>query len=254
MKARLEEKKIILIATPSPTRLNWFESQVKKHLPQVTIYSSSDGIDAASKLQNSPPNVVITEVELPKTLPLKLVEHTINSKATQGTAVIISGHLPEEGQFLDEMVTGKVQYLTTDQDEQEFARSLVKALNFSSHQKEAEFYVRFLAPGDVLLKEGDKADCVYFVKRGQLKAFKKADNDDITLGSIEVGEFVGEMGYINAEPRSASVVATADCELIEVPIGTFESVLFKRPAWSKALMLTLAKRVKAANSARRHDF
>lgn len=254
MKAALESKKIILIASGLSDRLDWYQSMVEKHLANAMVFTSTDGIDAASKLQNSPPHVLITDVELPKTAPLKLVEHTINSRAAQSTAVIVGGPLPAEGQFFDEVVTGKVQYLIGDKDEMEFDKVLMKALNFSSHQKEAEFYVRFLAPGDVLLKEGDKADFVYFVKRGQLKAFKKIDNSEMTLGTIDVGEFVGEMGYINAEPRSASVVATSDCELIEVPIGTFEAVLFKRPAWSKALMMTLAKRVKAANTARRHDF
>lgn len=247
MKANLENKKIFLIASPNAERVKWFEEAIRKHVTGATVFVARDGIDASSKLQNMPPHVLITEVELPKTTPLKLVEHAMTVKGTEGTAIIINGTLPEEGQFLDEMVTGKVQYLTQDQDDAEFSRAIVKALNFSSHRQAADFYVRFLAPGDVLLKEGDKAEYVYFVKKGQLRATKKAEHGEVTLGTIELGEFVGEMGYINGEPRSANVIANTDCELIEVPIGTFDSVLYKRPAWSKALMITLAKRVKAAN-------
>lgn len=247
MKANLEHKKIFLIATADNEKQKWFDETIRKHVSNPTIFTARDGIDASSKLQNMPPHVLITEVDLPKVTPLKLVEHAMSVKGTEGTAIMITGTLPSEGQFLDEMVTGKVQYLTSENDEQEFARCLMKALNFSSHQQAADFYVRFLAPGDTLLKEGDKAECVYFVKKGQLRATKRSDGGEITLGTIELGEFVGEMGYINGEPRSANVIANTDCELIEVPIGTFDSVLYKRPAWSKALMITLAKRVKAAN-------
>lgn len=248
MKANLEDKKIFLIASGSAEKLKWLEETIGKHVSRPTIFSAKDGLDASSKLQNSPPHVLITDVELPKTSPLKLVTHAIESRGCEGTAVIIFGTLPKDGQFLDEMVTGKVQYLTNDQDDAEFNKVLMKALNFSSHQQKSDFYVRFLAPGEVLVKEGDKAESVFFVKKGQLRAVRKGPEQDLVLGTIELGEFVGEMGYINGEPRSASVIATTDCELIEVPIGTFDSVLYKRPAWSKALMMTLAKRVKAANT------
>ncbi len=242
-KSPLEDKKIFLIATANPEKMKWLEEQVNKHISKATIFTSRDGLDAASKLQNAPPHVVITDVELPKTTPMKLVEHAMSARGAESTAVVVCGPLPKEGQFLDEMVTGKIAYFHVDNDEGEFVRALTKALNFSSHKNQADFYIKFLAPGETLIKEGDKADYVYFVKKGQLVAFK-ADQE---LGKIEFGEFVGEMAYINGEPRSASVKAVTDCELIEVAVGTFDSVLFKRPAWSKALMMTLSKRIKAAN-------
>lgn len=249
MKSKLEDKKIFLVACSSPERTRWFESTITKHILGARVFTSNDGLDASSKLNNFPPHVLITDVLLPRTNAWKLAESAINSRGTEGTAIIING-LPSEGRFMDELVMGKVQYFTTEDDEKEFAHVMAKALNFSSHKEPAEFYLKFLAAGDILLKEGDKAEFVYFVKKGELKAFRVKDSQEVTLGAVQVGEFVGEMAYINGEPRSATVMATADCELIEVPIGTFDSVLFKRPAWSKALMLTLAKRVKAANTSK----
>ncbi len=68
------------------------------------------------------------------------------------------------------------------------------------------------------------------------------------LGIVETGEFVGEMAYINGEPRSATVKALDLCELIEIPVHLLDHVLFTKPAWAKALMKTLSKRVKAANT------
>ncbi|NJL24457.1 MAG: Crp/Fnr family transcriptional regulator [Calothrix sp. SM1_5_4] len=169
-------------------------------------------------------------------------------QGSEATAIIIVGHPPSEEQHLDQIVTGKVQYWTNEDDEAEFTGCLMRALNYSAAQEDTEFRLRFLARGEVLLKEGDRGDFVYFVKKGRLKAYKLlSSGEEIVLGEIDFGEFVGEMAFINGEPRSANVSALSDCELIEVPIGLFEKVLFKRPSWSKALMLTLSRRIKAAN-------
>ncbi|MGE4130100.1 MAG: cyclic nucleotide-binding domain-containing protein [Bdellovibrionales bacterium] len=248
MKAAAENKRIFLIASASPQRVDWISKMISRHISKPTIFTSNDGLDAASKLQNAPPHVLVTDIELPRTPPFRLVKNTLDLRGAEGTAVIVVGTIPEEEQFLDEVVTGKIQYFEAEEDEQEFNHVLVRALNYSSHQEPADFYLRFMAPGEILMSEGDKAENVYFVKKGQLEAFKKQSGQETILGPVEVGEFVGEMAYINGERRSAHVRALSDCELIEVPIGLFDSLLFKRPAWSKALMLTLAKRVKAANS------
>ncbi len=240
---------MFLVAAGNQDKVYWIERMINKHVSNAKVFTAIDGLDASSKLSNLPPHVLITEIELPKTAQWKMIEHAMTLKAAEQTAIIILG-LPTEGRYMDEMVAGKVQYFTTEDNEVEFDRLLAKALNFSSHKEPGEFYLKFIAPDDLLIREGEKADCVYLVKKGQLKAFKHKDGADIELGKIEVGEFVGEMAYINGEPRSASVTAITDCELIEVPLGTFDTVLFKRPAWAKALMMTLAKRIKAANTSR----
>jgi len=57
------------------------------------------------------------------------------------------------------------------------------------------------------------------------------------------------MAYINNDSRSAYIEATSNAQLIEVPIELVDKILYKRPAWSKALMQTLSKRLKNANKA-----
>lgn len=248
MSYNLEEKKIFLTVSSSEQKLQWFEKIINKHVNRATVFTAQDGLTAISKVQNATPHVLITDMDIPKMPGLKLIDLALNVKGSESMAVVISASPPPEGHHLDELVTGKIQYYTGENDEAEFTQCLVKALNFASSKQDTEFYLRFLAPGEVLLKEGDKADFVYFVKKGQLRAYKNTGGNEVELGLIEFGEFVGEMAYINGEPRSASVKAVTDCELIEVPIGKFDKVLFKRPSWSKALMLTLTKRVKAANA------
>lgn len=247
MSVNLEDKKLFLIVSESEKKLRWYYDVIERHFGKPTIFNATDGLMALSKLENAPPHLLVIDVDLPKMTGLQVVDRILEMKELESTAIVLIGKIPEKERYLDELVTGKIQFLSDEYNESEATKCLAKGLNFSSHKGVAEFYLKFLTKGDVLLKEGDKADFVYFVKKGQLRAFKQKDGSELTLGYIDFGEFVGEMAYINGEPRSANVDALTDCELIEVPVGTFEKVLFSRPSWSKALMTTLSKRVKAAN-------
>lgn len=244
----LVDKKIFLLVSENLDKIKRITEIIDKHVQKPTVFSAQDGATALSKVLNAPPHVLITDLHLAKLSGTNLVEKVLEIRDADRTAIIVCGQPPEEEKHLDEIVTSKIQYLANDENESDFNFCLVKALNYSAHNSKADFYIRFLAKDEILLREGDKADYVYFVKKGQLKAYKEATSGSpALLGLIECGEFVGEMAYINGQPRSANVSAVTDCELIEVPLGLFEKVLFKRPSWSKALMLTLSKRVRAAN-------
>ena len=79
-------------------------------------------------------------------------------------------------------------------------------------------------------------------------ALKKNKDKEVLLGTIRPGEFVGEMAHINNENRTATVRAISDCELIEIPNGTLDLVLFSKPVWARALVSTLSKRLKMSNN------
>jgi CRP/FNR family transcriptional regulator, cyclic AMP receptor protein len=247
----ISNKKIFLTVSASNEKLKWIADTINKHVTNATIFAASDGLIALNKLQNAPPHVLITDIELPKVSAPKLIDVALKTWGNDKTAVIITAPPPTEENYLDEIVTGRVQYYAAEPDNEEvFTKCLMRALNFTSHKQEAEFLLRFLVPGELLLKEGDKADFVYFVKKGRLRAFQANGSAEVELGFIDIGEFVGEMAYVNGEPRNASVQAVTNCELIEVEVGKVDSVLFKRPAWSKAMMMTLIKRLKASNAAK----
>ncbi len=249
MAQNLEDKKIFLAVSSSETKLQWIQTIIARHYSKAVVFTAHDGLTAISKLKNAPPHVLITDLDLPKLPGIKLVDQALLVRDAENMAIVIAAHPPYEGEHLDEIVTGRVQYFTVENDEAELVQCLTKALNFSAAgSQNTEFRLRFLAPGEQLLRVGEKAEFVYFVKKGQLKAYRESSGEETVLGLIEYGEFVGEMAFINGEPRSANVRALSDCELIEVPIGMFEKVLFKRPSWSKALMLTLTRRLKAANN------
>jgi len=216
------------------------------HYNKPVIYDAPNGNVGLLKLKNAAVDIVIVDSESNTPDSMKMVEVLLLENANPHMAVIILGPAPEEENFIDELITGRM-YFIESLNELEFSQVLAKALNFTSHTNPAVFYLRYLAAGDVLIREGDKAEFVYILKRGQLQAFNVIKEVKNIIGNIEVGEFVGEMSYINHEPRSAYIEALTDSELIEVPIHLVDKILFKRPSWSKALMQTLSKRLKIAN-------
>lgn len=246
-------KLIFLVVTSDPAKQKFFETAIAKHVKGCTLYVASDYATGRAKFDNDPPTVVITDFEFPRVKGPRLIDELLAMGKKKGPPIIISAQLPKKEKYLDEMVSGRVQFFEGWKDDAEFSRCLFSALNFSTHRKEAEFYVRFLAAGQLLLQEGAKGDFVYILKEGLLRAYKTVGTRKVVLGEINRGEFVGEMAYVNGGPRTASVEAVDDSELVEIPVGVLGRVLCRRPAWSHKLLVTLSKRLKAANEARVRD-
>lgn len=248
---QVESKKIVLTVVTTEERQMGLSQCIDRHLSNATVYHATDGPDALAKMNNVPPHIILLETNIPKVSGIRVAELVLGGKKFEDTTLIFLSSPPEQEMFLDEIVTGKIQFLGSDINEDKLVRALQRALNYLAVRSHTEYHLRFLIAGDVLLNQGDKADWVYIVRKGNLKACVTNGGVEVILGVINPGEFVGEMAYINGEPRSANVIATTDCELIEIPVGHLDHLLFQKPAWSKALMMTLSKRVKKLNQSKK---
>ena len=244
--AVLENKRIFLIATGHEKLNQALEGILGANFKNINVYMATDGIDAQFKIDNVVPHVVIISSQIPKVNAINLVKKLIARKERMGI-IILS---PEEStdDFMDEVVTGQVQYLTNVNSSTLFVNHVTRSLNWVSQTEESLYRIKFLNTNQTLIKDGEEGKSVYIVRSGRLKASKMQDGNETVLGYIEVGEFVGEMAYINGELRSANVVSLTNSELIEIPSQSLDSVLFSKPSWSKALMKTLSKRLKLSNS------
>lgn len=245
MTTHSENKRKVLIAITDTQNQNYIAEQSKKNISNPFFYFATDGMEAISKMINDPPHVFIVEQHLPKKNAYQIVEHMLTQKKFDRTAIIILSGLPEEDQFIDEVVMGKVQF--TSNFGHDIASHLNRALNFVSHGDNTNYRMTYINSGETLMKEGDAATHVYILKTGELQAVTNKSGSPVVLGKIQPGEFVGEMAYINGEPRSASIQALKDCELIEIPVNKLDNMLFQKPAWAKALMKTLTKRIQQSN-------
>lgn len=81
---------------------------------------------------------------------------------------------------------------------------------------------RDVAPGEVLCREGDRADEVFIVAEGRF-AVRVGGGDQ--LAEIGAGSVVGEMGLIDPRPRSATVEAIDAAKVIAIPTADLRQEL-----------------------------
>ena len=245
----LETNKTIVLASSFEERIRLYSIVIEKHYRDVTIFKSYDGIDAFFKISNVPPHVLVVDMALPKKSGIELVESVLKQKNTSKTAIIIVSHVPDQDHFVDEVVTGQVQFLTESHNEHKLNACLAKAFNWIESGDTTEYHLKFLTPKEKLFNEGDAPDFVYILRNGLMKVTKTADQGEVDVGVVSPGEFVGEMAHLTGDRRSATVEAISDCELIQIPMGALDSVLFSKPAWSRSLMLTLSRRLRDTSDA-----
>jgi CRP-like cAMP-binding protein len=58
---------------------------------------------------------------------------------------------------------------------------------------------------DILIREGDHSKSMFWVQKGQLVVTKKRLHEEVILGHVMAGELVGEISFLDLEPRSATV-------------------------------------------------
>jgi len=112
--------------------------------------------------------------------------------------------------------------------------ALLRLLDTSDEKAVAELAARahwvHLPRGELLMREGDPADCLYVVASGRLQAFVRGtDGNDTILGQMGRGETVGEMALAGDCRRSAHVKALRDCDLARLDRDDFVEVGKRHP-------------------------
>src|SRR3954465_3304879 len=85
-------------------------------------------------------------------------------------------------------------------------------------------------PGDLLIREGEEGDALLIILSGELEITKHDGGREIALATRKTGEILGEMSLLEQWPRTASVRAVSDSELLEVDAVAFRKVLETSPA------------------------
>jgi len=101
---------------------------------------------------------------------------------------------------------------------------------------------RLVKRGQFLFRVGDKGDAMFIILGGTLDVvLGQAAAGQVVVATLGSGQIVGELELMTASLRVASLVATEDTTLLEIPGGRFEEMLkANRPAATK-LITTIAK-------------
>ena len=109
-----------------------------------------------------------------------------------------------------------------------------------------------LRGGDILFREGDPSDAIYFVVYGRLQYFYESEPDR-PLDELSAGSSIGEIGLVTGLPRSASARAVRDSLVVRLNKQDFQQLAHRTPN----IVMQLARQViiqnNPANPARMAD-
>lgn len=89
---------------------------------------------------------------------------------------------------------------------------------------------RRVAAGEVLIRQGEPSDAMYVVVTGRLKTVVRgADGSEIAVREVGAFSTVGELGLLTELPRSATVVAVRDSEVLRLGREPFRAFAMRHP-------------------------
>ncbi len=94
-------------------------------------------------------------------------------------------------------------------------------------------------PGDVMIRQGDRADFVFNLTEGSAEVVV----DGVTVGGIEEGEIFGAMAVLTNADRTATVMAKTRCAVVKVPKEQFADLIKSNPTTIHSLLIDMANSI-----------
>ncbi len=105
----------------------------------------------------------------------------------------------------------------------------------------------------VIIKEGDDGDGFYIIEDGLVNVLANLpdEEENIKLSRLKNGDYFGEMSLITGAPRSATIVAETDVNLLKLLKDDFDTYILNNSAITISLTHKLSERLIASNKALR---
>lgn len=100
----------------------------------------------------------------------------------------------------------------------------------------------------VLFNEGDPASSMFLIRNGMVRVFKTKSDGFIEIDTLRAGQVVGEISFLDNNPRSASAETLTECELVEISQSLYQNTLAHIPEWLKALIRAIAARLRSTTT------
>lgn len=111
--------------------------------------------------------------------------------------------------------------------------------------------IRTLKPGEVLFNEGEFADSLFIIQKGQIRLYKPKGKGFVELAVLRTGEVIGEMAYFDEDgsgrKRSCSASAVTPVDVIEISFAAFGKTMQSLNPWFKTIINTLVTRLRKTN-------
>jgi hypothetical protein len=111
------------------------------------------------------------------------------------------------------------------------ARALFSELQHYLFRRVSDgIHVRTMPAGAIVVSEGDPGNSLFIIAEGSVRVLVTGGHGRaLEIRRLEAGDFFGEVAALSGKPRSATVVATADCQLLEIERWALDKLVEARP-------------------------
>jgi len=121
---------------------------------------------------------------------------------------------------------------------EDMASLTVSSMNLLQDTLEQRFY----QDGELICEEGDVADWMFIVDRGEVAVIKRGDDDALVeISRLESGDFGGMMSLFEQVPRSARLEARGETVLFILHHDTLEKLLEKNHDLGMGIMAFMSR-------------
>lgn len=104
---------------------------------------------------------------------------------------------------------------------------------------------RRFSPNEQIVRYKDRTRDVYFIVSGEVRAtIYSASGKEVTFRDLHSGDIFGELSAIDAEPRTAYVVALTETVVASLTAEAFWEVLLKHPSVASATFKRLTRLIR----------
>jgi CRP-like cAMP-binding protein len=98
---------------------------------------------------------------------------------------------------------------------------------------------RLYGKGEAIVRQGDAGGSMFVVCRGRVRVMEASGRE---LATFEAGGYVGEMSMLTGQPRSATVEAVEECEVVELTAASLREVALANPEVVTRISAVVAER------------
>lgn len=104
---------------------------------------------------------------------------------------------------------------------------MFKSLNSYERMNVADaLFSRSFQEGEAIIRQGDEANCMYFVESGHVRIVREQDGQSKEIKLCSKGDYFGELALLTKKQRAASAYATGpDTKCAILDVDAFERLL-----------------------------
>jgi CRP-like cAMP-binding protein len=99
-------------------------------------------------------------------------------------------------------------------------------------------------PGEVIIRQGEVADCMYVIQEGQVEVVIEQDGQEVQLAVENAGQFFGEMAIFEHQVRNATVRALTPVRALTVDKTNFLRRVHEDPSLAYHVVQVMSHRIR----------